>query len=104
MLPDIFNCLTHIITIKDRKYLTKYCKTIVRQYTLAYVGPTIWNTFIIQNSLQDCISTYRLKKSIKHLLMCSELTLVYTYAILDFLLMVLFITTVLYIQIVSHYN
>ena len=85
ILNDTFTLYPHII-IKQRQEVTykiPYCKTNIRQLTFVYVGPIIWNTFIIQHFLQDSISTHIFKKRVKYLVMCNEKTVIYTYEILD---------------------
>ena len=59
MLPTLFNDV-FVLSPMTHKYCTRqkfaykipFCRTKGRQLSLAYVGPKIWNTFILDNFLQ----------------------------------------------------
>ena len=53
-------------TRQETVYKIPYCKTNIRQNTLAYVGPKLWNTIVIKDHLDDCTSIYIFKKTVKH--------------------------------------
>ena len=59
MLPTLFNDvfvlspMTHKYSTRQKfAYKIPFCRTKCRQLSLAYVGPKIWNTLILDNCLQ----------------------------------------------------
>ena len=80
MLPTLFNDV-FVLTPMTYKYSTRqkfanklpFCRTKCRQLSLAYGGPTLWNTLILDNCLQYS-ATYRSLK--KYQISASEKSLV----------------------------
>ena len=74
MLPTLFNDV-FVLSPITHKYCTRqkfaykipFCRTKCRQLSLAYVGPKIWNTFILDNFLQHSATLQIFKKSVKYL-------------------------------------
>ena len=69
MLPTLFNDV-FVVSPMTHKYSTKqklaykipFCRTKCRQLSLAYVGPKIWNTLILDNCLQYSATLQIFKK------------------------------------------
>ena len=51
---------------KRQHYKIPHYKTNTRQNTLAYVGPKLWNTIVMNNHFEDCMSMNIFKKAMKH--------------------------------------
>ena len=79
MLPTLFNDV-FVLSPMTHKYCTKqqfahkmpFCRTKCRQLSLAYVGPKIWNTFILDNFLQYSATLQIFKNSVTYMLMQNE--------------------------------
>jgi hypothetical protein len=76
ILPTLFNDVFVLSTTTHKyspmqilTYNIPFCRTNYRQSSLAYVGSKMWNTLIMNNSLQYSATLHILKRRLKHLLL-----------------------------------
>ena len=74
MLPNIFNDMfmkhtpSHNYNMRQHvAYKLPHCKTNTKQKTLTYVGPKLWNTVIMKNHIDDCMSVNIFKKTMENI-------------------------------------
>ena len=72
ILSNIFNDMfmmhtpSHNYNMRQHiAYKIPHCKTNIKQNTLTYVGPKLWNTVIMKNHIDNCTSISIFKKAMK---------------------------------------